>query len=149
MGNRGAEALFLALTSSGSTSESESKGHGGAVFADLRNLDLAGQGLGNEAASALATLLPLCPRLTVLDISRNHISETGAHSIVTEVIKHQGLVRVNMEGNPVPSHLRLRLKDTLAARNKDASEPASPKSPASPRLPKLGGQEWTSKGSRR
>merc|ERR1712176_1470706 len=107
LGNRGAEALFLALISENGAPASDEKQQSGPLL-DLRSLDLAGQGLGNEAARALATFLPRCPKLGDLNLARNHISETGAQSLVQEVALHPGILKVTLEGNPVPSHIRVR-----------------------------------------
>merc|ERR1719296_574612 len=126
LGNREARAFFLAL------GESASKGYGGGAntapdasqaegghrtLDSLRRLDLAGQGIANEAAWALAELLLLCKRLLVLDLRWNQISEKGAFQLVRAIEKHAALRQVHLEGNPAPSYLRVRLAAALAARS--------------------------------
>jgi len=118
LGNRGAQALFLALAS---CPQREDTGDGTtqgafAVFEELRRLDLAGQGIANEAAFALAELVPRCPKLAHIDLSRNNVSEKAAHRLLQAVEAHPSIMEVKLEGNPVPSWLRVRLNTMLATR---------------------------------
>lgn len=134
LGNRGGQALFLALAAS-----SEDVGIDSSQLDDLRNLDLQGQGLGNEAAIALSSLLPRCPQLRSVNLARNHISGTGAQCLMEEIRAHPSLDMMNLEQNPVPSWLRVRLKEVLAARTdtpasgSPRSKWTSPRSSSSPR----------------
>merc|ERR1719326_2727113 len=111
LGNRGGQALFLALAA-----DSEDIGVDMGELRELRNLDLQGQGLGNEAAIALASLLARCPRLRSVNLARNHISETGAMKLMYEIQTHPSLDMLNLDQNPVPSWIRVRLKEMLATR---------------------------------
>merc|ERR1711879_851698 len=83
---------------------------------DLRTLDLHGQGIGNEGAAAMAHFLSRCPRLRVMNLSKNHISETGLQKLMEEVKVHPSLDIPNIDMNPVPSWQRLRLKQLLEYR---------------------------------
>jgi len=114
LGNRGAQALFLALASC--PAHSEDCRESGAIFQELRRLDLSGQGLGNEAALALAELLPKCPALQSMDVSRNHISEKAAQRLVQAVELHPTIEEVKIDANPIPSWLRIRLQSALRKR---------------------------------
>jgi hypothetical protein len=114
LGNRGGQALFLALAA-----DTEDIGIEQSELRELRNLDFEGHGLGNEAAMALASLLPRCPRLRKVNLARNHISESGAMRLMDEIQMHPSLDTLIIDQNPVPSWLRVRLKDLLAARKED------------------------------
>lgn len=113
LGNRCAEALFktLAEALAGRTA-----GTYGIDDINLNRLDLGSQGLGNEAALALAQLLPHVPKLHELILSRNHISETGGLAIMRQVRVHPGLVCVCLDMNPVPSWIRVKIEDALSKR---------------------------------
>jgi len=113
LGNRGAQAVFLALVSMSSRGPQEADQ---CDLQELRALDFSGQGLGNEAASALAALLPHCMKLGDLNLSRNRISETGAAKLLQVIQIHPHLVSVCLDSNPVPSWIRVRLKEILHER---------------------------------
>jgi len=113
LGNRNAQALFLALVRDIDEEAPEAET---GLLKGLRSLELAGQGLGNDAALALAQLMPRCPGLCELNLARNHISETGALRLLQEATVHPSLVRVNLELNSVPSWVRVRLREVLAER---------------------------------
>lgn len=98
LGNRGAQALLPGLSE----------------LQELRHLDLAGQGLGNEAAVCLAQQLP--GQLRELDLSRNQISEKGAQQLLAHIRHHPTLVRVSLDENPTPSWVRVKLRGILAER---------------------------------
>lgn len=139
LGNREAEAFFVALNRGGarhgnnrSAVPGEASPGGVELFAqgegerssssrshlsNLRRLDLAGQGLANEAAWALADMLPLCTQLSVLDVRRNLISEKGAYQLLKVIQEHHCIREVHIEGNPTPSFIRVRLAETLSKRN--------------------------------
>jgi len=119
LGNRGAKAVFLALgkgellgDDAGQPPECESDffEHG---LKHLKRLDLVAQGIGNDAALALADALPQLPSLTALDVSRNHISKTGAHQLLLAIERHDALREVKIDGNPVPSWIRVRLAEVM------------------------------------
>merc|ERR1712093_963191 len=80
---------------------------------DIEELDLAGHGVGNEAAEALADLLQYLPNLQGLNLARNSVSERGMHLLLPQIERHPTLVRVSVELNPVPSFLRVKLKEIL------------------------------------
>lgn len=109
LGNRCAEVLFDTLAD-----VLESRGN---VLGDLHRLDLAGQGLGNEAAAALARLLPRCPQLNELLLARNHISKTGAHILLEQIKEHPSIRQVTLEQNPMPSYIRVRVAEHLQSRS--------------------------------
>jgi hypothetical protein len=115
LGNRGGQAMFLALVS-----DSEDAGADAVELQGLCSLELQGQGLGNEAAIALASLLPRCPSLQSVNLARNHISETGVQTLLHVVQSHPSLESFNVEENPVPSWLRVRLKEVLSASKEDS-----------------------------
>jgi len=102
LGNRGGQALFLALAAN-----CDDIGIETGPLKGLRMLDLQGQGLGNEAACALASLLPRCPQLRGLNLARNQISETGAQRLMDEIQVHSSMELLNLDQNPVPSWLRV------------------------------------------
>lgn len=116
LGNRGAQALFLALAASGADDERPDRDGVGGALAELRSLDFSGQGVGNEAAAALAALLPFCRNLGELTLSRNHISESGAKALFRAIEAHPALHTVSLDTNPVSSRIRVRLRQLLAAR---------------------------------
>eukprot|EP00927_Polykrikos_kofoidii_P059830 TRINITY_DN54953_c0_g1_i1.p1 TRINITY_DN54953_c0_g1~~TRINITY_DN54953_c0_g1_i1.p1 ORF type:complete len:492 (-),score=94.88 TRINITY_DN54953_c0_g1_i1:48-1442(-) len=120
LGNRCAQALFVTLLA-----YLEARGAGYDQFRELKRLDFSSHGLANEAANALAKLLPRCPSLTELDLSRNNISETGAQPLLKEVAVHPGLIVVNLEMNPVPSWMRVHLRDCLYRRLATTTGPAA------------------------
>jgi hypothetical protein len=111
LGNRGAHALFLAMEVEEADKTSELR--------ELRTLDLQSQGIGNEAAMAIANFMPRCPRLRALNLSRNNISETGLQRLLEEVRVHPALDSFNIEENPIPSWQRVMLKELLRSRNDD------------------------------
>lgn len=114
LGNRGGQAFFLALAA-----ESDDIGCEASELRELRTLELSGQGLGNEAADALSVLLQRCPRLRSVNLSRNHISEPGAQKLLQEIQLHPSLEIINLDRNPVPSWLRVQIKDVMAGRKDD------------------------------
>jgi len=116
LGNRGAQALLLALAADVEEDKELSD------LNELRTLNFAGHGIGNEAADALCKLLPRCPRLQAVDLSRNHISEAGAHRLLEQVMLHPTIAAVKLDQNPVPSWLRLRLHEVVSKRNQDFAE---------------------------
>jgi hypothetical protein len=109
LGDRGIQALCQALVGDDSHDVVSE-------LRDLRTLDLHGQGIGNEAAGALAHFLSRCPRLRVMNLSKNQISETGLQKLMEEVKVHPSLDILNIDMNPVPSWQRLRLKQLLEYR---------------------------------
>mmetsp|Transcript_71086 Transcript_71086/g.159649 ORF Transcript_71086/g.159649 Transcript_71086/m.159649 type:complete len:439 (+) Transcript_71086:74-1390(+) len=125
LGNRGAEVLFMALASApaqpqeGEDPDSIGLMPTAAELPELKRLDLAGQGLGNEAAAALAHLLPKCTRLESLDLNKNHISERGANILLQEVASHPTISHVSLDMNPVPSYMRVRLKELLTEKEEE------------------------------
>lgn len=114
LGNRGGQALFLALAAN-----CDDIGIETGPLKGLRMLDLQGQGLGNEAACALASLLPRCPQLRGLNLARNQISETGAQKLMDEIQVHSSMELLNLDQNPVPSWLRVKMKELMASRVDD------------------------------
>merc|ERR1712060_592764 len=112
LGNRGAMALFNAISIGAPEGDQGDPSLSG--LAGLRHLDLRAQGLGNEAAAALCKLLPLCPGLSELDLSWNHISETGAKQLLRTVGALEGITHVSLESNQVPSRIRVGLKTLLS-----------------------------------
>lgn len=127
LGNRGGQALFLALAAN-----TEDIGDDSGPLQKLRSLDLQGQGLGNEAAVALSSLLSRCPHLRSVNLCRNHISETGAQKLLEEIRRHPSLDMLSLDQNPVPSWLRVRLKEALATRTDDLSSKWKPGGQGSP-----------------
>eukprot|EP00747_Dinoflagellata_sp_TGD_P029159 gnl/TRDRNA2_/TRDRNA2_133736_c0_seq1.p1 gnl/TRDRNA2_/TRDRNA2_133736_c0~~gnl/TRDRNA2_/TRDRNA2_133736_c0_seq1.p1 ORF type:complete len:443 (+),score=71.41 gnl/TRDRNA2_/TRDRNA2_133736_c0_seq1:70-1398(+) len=119
IGDRGAQALFVTLL------EEDNDSIEGFGLRELRKLDFAGHGIGNGAAIALASLLPRCPGLRELNLSRNQISETGAQRLLQEVAVHPNLVRVSLEQNPAPSWIRVRMKQILEFRMQELEKPSS------------------------
>eukprot|EP00928_Gymnodinium_smaydae_P078106 TRINITY_DN6173_c0_g3_i1.p1 TRINITY_DN6173_c0_g3~~TRINITY_DN6173_c0_g3_i1.p1 ORF type:complete len:718 (-),score=193.29 TRINITY_DN6173_c0_g3_i1:63-2156(-) len=121
LGNRCAEALFETLAADlfapvdGFSQDDPAQMVPHRVL-DLRALDFSGQGLGNEAAVALAQLLPCCPTLQELNLARNNISEHGAHRLLKQIQKHPALDSVSLDRNPVPSWIRVRITETIAKR---------------------------------
>lgn len=136
LGNRGAQALLLALAAD---MEEEKELHD---LNELRTLNLAGHGIGNEAADALCKLMPRCPRLQAVDLSRNHISEAGAHRLLEEVMAHPCIASVKLDQNPVPSWLRLRLKQVVSTRKNDLTEDGEDSPKGHIRSPSPAQEEW-------
>lgn len=121
LGNRGAQVLFASMLAVADAAMAAVGADADQSTTDpslskLRELHLAGQGIGNEAALLLATLLPRCPQLCELDLCRNHISEKGAYRLLQQVAAHPRLVDVRIDENPAPSWVRVRLKELLEAR---------------------------------
>eukprot|EP00929_Paragymnodinium_shiwhaense_P002269 TRINITY_DN102483_c0_g1_i1.p1 TRINITY_DN102483_c0_g1~~TRINITY_DN102483_c0_g1_i1.p1 ORF type:complete len:503 (-),score=117.31 TRINITY_DN102483_c0_g1_i1:60-1568(-) len=112
LGNRCAEALFWtfvrACESSGVTPMCN--------LSELKALDLSGQGIANEAAKALSELLEYCPKLEELNLARNSISEAGAKALLSIVSVHPRLVDVCLDHNPMPSWIRVKIRDITKKR---------------------------------
>jgi len=108
LGDRGAQAFFQTLAGDDCNEVNELR--------DMRTLDLHGQGIGNDAAAAVAQFLPRCPHLRVLNLSKNHISELGMQKLMEEVQVHPSLDVLNIDMNPVPSWQRVRLQELLQSR---------------------------------
>merc|ERR1719330_649097 len=122
LGNREARAFFLALgycpwLDDARVSEGREQ-VGNKLLESLLRLDLAGQGIADEAAAALAELLPRCRRLLVLDIRWNQISARGAFQLVRTIENHQSVREVRLDGNPTPSWLRVRMAKFLERRRR-------------------------------
>jgi hypothetical protein len=94
LGNRGALALIEALP---------------AVRDTCKSIDLSGNGLGNEAAKLLADVLPDLPFVTSVNLSENNISNLGAQALLNAFKAHPALVQLQLDLNPVPSYLRVKL----------------------------------------
>jgi len=116
LGNRCAQVWFTALVNALEANEGGGGG-GAAMLRELKNLDLSGQGIGNEAALAFADLMPRCPQLCDLNLSRNNISDKGAHRLLKEVSSHPALLYVNLDGNPMPSWIRVHVKEDMRKRH--------------------------------
>lgn len=116
LGNMGGHALFSALAYGAEKADERGDPYNAK---ELRDLNLAGQGLGNEATESLGDFLPYCPNLTHLDLSRNQISETGAHYLAQAVMSHPALQTLRIDANPMPSWLRVRLRHQLEARRRE------------------------------
>lgn len=122
LGNREARAVFLALGyCPWLDDENIFEGRdqvGNQLLDSLERLDLAGQGIADDAAAALAELLPRCKNLQSLDVRWNQISERGAFQLVRTVENHESVKEVRFDGNPTPSWLRVRLAKFLESRRK-------------------------------
>jgi len=86
------------------------------MLTDLKRLELPGQGIAYEAVTALADILPQLPSLMLLDLSRNKITEKGALRLLQAIESHPALKDVKLDGNPVPSWIRVRLANMLSVR---------------------------------
>lgn len=124
LGNRCAEALFLTFVSTVESAQ-DVPGASGSLLTELKELDLSGQGLANEAAKALAELISYCPKLRVLNLSRNNISKAGARAILAMVAAHPTLEQVNLDGNPMPSWIRVHVKEIMKTREIENRREAS------------------------
>jgi hypothetical protein len=105
LGNRGALALIEALP---------------AVRDTCKSIDLSGNGLGNEAAKLLADVLPECPYVTSVNLSENNISNLGAQALLNAFKAHPALVQLQLDLNPVPSYLRVKLRQEAGRKREKA-----------------------------
>ncbi|GCA61984.1 hypothetical protein KIPB_000378 [Kipferlia bialata] len=79
----------------------------------LEKLCLAGNGFGDEGATALAHGLKSCHHLVWLDISHNGISDVAAN-VIAESIRRTRLITVNLDGNDVGHGVRRHIYNILA-----------------------------------
>jgi len=54
-----------------------------------------------------------------VNLARNHISEHGAQKLLQEIQLHPSLEIINLDRNPVPSWLRVQIKEVMAERKDD------------------------------
>jgi hypothetical protein len=107
LGNRGALALIEALP---------------AVRDTCKSIDLSGNGLGNEAAKLLAEMLPELPYVKSVNLSENNISNLGAQALLNAFKAHPALVQLQLDLNPLPSYLRVKISQEAARKRERATE---------------------------
>ena len=87
-----------------------------------KSIDLSGNGLGNEAAKLLAEMLPELPYVKSVNLSENNISNLGAQALLNAFKAHPALVQLQLDLNPLPSYLRVKISQEAARKRERATE---------------------------